>query len=109
MSFATLVIFDSHLFAAGVKDETQANSNFCMLRNDAWNKIAQIPGRQLILVPCEDCIFILNKASAELYQIFPKDKNPNAEEFTKLPVNQSTTGYTFSEDDSYFQFCYRQW
>ncbi|XP_059171732.1 uncharacterized protein LOC131952854 [Physella acuta] len=81
----TLVVFDSCLYAAGVKEDTETNSCLCVLSGKAWSKIAEIPARHLILVAYEHCIFILNKTTTEIYQIFPKCGNPKVEEFTKLP------------------------
>ncbi|XP_059164126.1 uncharacterized protein LOC131947058 [Physella acuta] len=91
----TLVVFDSYLYASGVKDESQTNSCLYVFCRNVWNKITEIPGRQLILVPYEQCIFILSKCSTEIYQIFPKWGKPKFEEFTKLPdtikVQHATT------------------
>ncbi|XP_059171647.1 uncharacterized protein LOC131952806 [Physella acuta] len=81
----TLVVFDSYLYASGVKDVSQTNSCLYVFCVNAWNKITEIPGRQLILVPYEQCLFTLSKSSTEIYQIFPKNSKPKVEEFTKLP------------------------
>ncbi|XP_059171595.1 calicin-like [Physella acuta] len=81
----TLVVFDSYLYASGVKDVSQTNSCLYVFCRNVWNKITEIPGRQLILVPYEQCIFILSKCSSEIYQLYPKNSKLKVEEFTKLP------------------------
>ncbi|XP_059171634.1 kelch-like protein 40a [Physella acuta] len=81
----TLVVFDSYLYASGVKDVSQTNSCLYIFCRNVWNKITEIPGRQLILVPYEQSIFILSKCSTEIYQLFPKSSKLKVEEFTKLP------------------------
>ncbi|XP_059171518.1 kelch repeat and BTB domain-containing protein 3-like [Physella acuta] len=81
----TLVVFDSYLFTAGVKDVAEETSSLCVLSGNSWKKITEIPARQLILVPYDEYIFILSRAKPEIYQVFPKCGNPNVKEFTKLP------------------------
>ncbi|XP_059171528.1 uncharacterized protein LOC131952731 [Physella acuta] len=81
----TLVIFDSYLFAIGVKNDEQENSSLCALVGKSWRKITEIPGRRFVLVSYDECIFILSKNKPEIYQIFPKCGNAKVEEFTKLP------------------------
>ncbi|XP_059164130.1 uncharacterized protein LOC131947066 [Physella acuta] len=81
----SLVVFDSYLYASGVNDGAQTNSSLYVLYRNVWSKITEIPGRQLILVPYEQCLFTLSKCSNEINQIFPKNSKPKVEEFTKLP------------------------
>ncbi|XP_059171566.1 uncharacterized protein LOC131952755 [Physella acuta] len=81
----TLVVFDSYLFATGVKDSAETNSSLYVLCRKSWKKITEIPGRRLILVSYDQCIFILSKNKPYIYQIFPKCGNPKVEEFLKLP------------------------
>ncbi|XP_059171576.1 uncharacterized protein LOC131952766 [Physella acuta] len=81
----TLAVFDSYLYAAGVKDDEEENSSLFVFSGNSWNKITEIPRRRLVLVPYDDCIFILSKKSTEIYRIFPKCGNPKVEEFTNLP------------------------
>ncbi|XP_059171504.1 kelch-like protein 22 [Physella acuta] len=81
----SLVVFDSYLFATGVKDSAETNSSLYVLCRKSWKKITEIPGRRLILVSYDQCIFILSKNKPEIYQIFPKCWNPKVEEFSKLP------------------------
>ncbi|XP_059171620.1 uncharacterized protein LOC131952793 [Physella acuta] len=91
----TLVVFDSYLYASGVKDVSQTNSSLYVFCRNVWNKITEIPGRQLILVPYEQCIFILSKCSSEICQLYPKWGKPKVKEFSKLPdtikVQHATT------------------
>ncbi|XP_059171553.1 kelch repeat and BTB domain-containing protein 3-like [Physella acuta] len=81
----TLVVFDSYLYAAGVDDEAQEYSSLCVFSGNFWKKIAEIPGRKLVLVSYDECIFILSKTNQEIYQIFPKCGNARVEVFTKIP------------------------
>ncbi|XP_059171708.1 kelch-like protein 31 [Physella acuta] len=81
----TFVVFDSDLYVAGASDPSQTNSTLYVLSDNSWQKITELNGRQLILVPFEERIFILDKFNPVVYTITKKKWNANVAEFTKLP------------------------
>ncbi|XP_059171720.1 kelch-like protein 28 [Physella acuta] len=79
------VVYDSDLYATGVKHQSNSTSTLCVLSNKSWNKIAEVKGRQLILVSCNDAIFVLSKIKSTIYSITKKNSIIKVEKFAKLP------------------------
>ncbi|XP_059175121.1 uncharacterized protein LOC131955150 [Physella acuta] len=99
-----LVTFDGELYATG-KEVGNSPGRMFVFCGKNWKEVMEMPSHNLLLVSHGDFIYIINKDDKVLYNINPKEREPNLEKITDFLSNDTEVNYAMVLENLFLLFC----